>query len=101
MNRFRPQGIDRKYRLRHRLRTGLRESWNWQTRAEWYPAGWQVNHRTLGRAFARLHYLACHAPDPVRAKHWSAYQVLYNRLFAGRGTASIRYLNTYTAHAWL
>ena len=101
MNRFRPQGIDRKYLLRRRLQTGRYESWNWQTRAEWYPVGWNLNRRTLGRIFSRLHYLACHAPAPVRARYRGAYLLFYNQHFAGRGRASVRYLNTYTAHAWM
>jgi hypothetical protein len=100
-NKFRPQDISKHYVVRMRLKTGRSENYNWQTRAQWHPAGWKSNQISIGRRFARLHYLACHAPGPVKQKWRIAYINLCNRLFAQAGRASIRYLNKYTAHTWL
>lgn len=101
MNKFRPQDINARYIIKERRLTGRAENYNWQTRAKWYPAGWKVNHISIGRRFGHLHYLACHAPAPVRHRWRSAYQLFEKRYFASAGRASIRYLNTRTAHAWL
>jgi hypothetical protein len=100
-NRFRPQDISKRYIIRQRRITGVSESYNWQTRIRWYPAGWGFNKQVLGRVFARLHYLACHAPAPVQRQWRPAYNKFCDRYLAQKGRASVRYLNKYTAHAWL
>ena len=101
MNKFRPQEVGTKYIMKQRLVTGRAENYNWQTRSKWYPAGWKSNQISIGRRFSRLHYLACHAPKPIQKKWRSAYVNFYNQHFAGKGNASMRYLNQYTCHAWL
>ena len=99
MNKFRPQDISKKYKLKQYIRTGRIENYNWQSRVKWYPAGWGFNKKVLGTIFGRLHYLACHAPTPVKKKHQRAYRALEARLFPRN--ASMRYANTYSAHSWL
>lgn len=101
MNRFRPQDISRRYVIKQRLRTGRADNLNWQSRVKWYPAGWKINHQTLGNIHSRLHYLACHAPEPVQQRWRPAYRVFMNRHFGDAGRASMRYLNTRSCHAWL
>jgi hypothetical protein len=101
MNRFRPQNISTKYIMKHRLLSGRSENYNWQTRIEWYPAGWKTNQISIARRFGHLHYLACHSPEPIRKKWSSAYNVFCNRYFANKGNASMRYLNTWTSYSWL
>ena len=101
MNKFRPRNIPKSYVLRQRLRTGRSENYNWQTRVKWYPAGWGVNKKVIGDQFSRLHYLACHAPGPVRKKWWPAYSMFMSRHFGHASRASVRYLNTWSAHSWL
>ena len=101
MNRFRPQDISKKYIMRERRRTGRVENYSWQTRHKWYPAGWRPNHISISRRFGQLHYLACHAPEPVQRRWRQAYQQFCNQHLAARGRASRRYLNTWTCHAWM
>lgn len=99
MNKFRPQDISAKYKLKQYIRTGRIENYNWQTRIKWYPVGWGFNKRVIGGIFGRLHYLACHAPAPVQKRYQRAYRALEARLIPRK--ASIRYINTYSAGAWL
>jgi hypothetical protein len=99
MNKFRPQDISKRYIMRQRLLTGRCENYNWQSRVEWYPVGYRLNKKTIARQFGRLHYLACHAPKPVQKRWASAYTTFYKKHFGVTG--SMRYLNTWTAHAWL
>lgn len=101
MNKFRPQEISKLDVMRQRLKTGRSENYNWQSRVEWYPVGWGVNKRTIGRLFSRLHYLACHAPQPVQHRWRSAYRTFMNRHFGAAGQASMRYLNKWSCHSWL
>lgn len=101
MNLFRPQDIPTSYVMRQRLKTGRSDNYNWQTRIKWYPAGWGYNKRVLGGIHSRLHYLACHAPGPIR-KRWShAYNAFQAKHFGFRGKASVRYLNTWSCHSWM
>jgi hypothetical protein len=101
MNKFRPQDISTRYVMKQRRLTGRNENYNWQSRIEWYPAGWGFNKRTIGKQFSKLHYLACHAPEPVTKRWKQAYEQFEARHFASRGNASMRFLNTWTGHSWL
>ena len=101
MNKFRPQSISKRFLMKQRRLTGRNSSYNWRSRVEWFPAGWGFNKRVLGKQFSRLHYLACHAPEPVAKKWQKAYNNFQNKHFATKGKASIRYLNKYSAHSWL
>jgi hypothetical protein len=101
MNRFRPQDISKRFVIRQRLLTGRSESYNWQSRIEWWPCGYRLNKKTIAKQFTRLHYLACHAPEPVAKKWRSAYNLFEKKHFASGGKASMRFLNTWTAHSWL
>jgi len=101
MNKFRPQQVSKLHTIRLRYK-GYGNEWinyNWQTRAEWYPAGWGFNKRTIGKQFGKLHYLACHAPTPITKKWATAYNAFYRKHFGVTG--SVRYLNKWTCHAWL
>ena len=99
MNKFRPQDLPKSFVVKQRLQQGRAENYNWQARVKWYPAGWGFNKRVIGDQFSRLHYLARHAPAPVQKKWSQAYDVFYKKHF-GVG-ASMRYLNTWSCHAWL
>ena len=101
MHKFRPLDIGTRYIMRQRRLIGRVENYNWQTRVEWYPVGWKSNHISISRTFSNLHYLACHAPLPIRKKWRNAYKNFYDKYFAGKGNASIRYLNKWTSHSWL
>lgn len=101
MNKFRPQEISKKYQLKYRLKTGRFENYNWQTRVKWYPAGWGINKRLIGDQHIRLHYLACHAPEPVRKRWQKAYNNFYKKHFGANKGVSMRYLNKYSCHSWL
>ena len=100
-NKFRPQDIPKSYVIKCRLKFGRVDNHNWQTRIRWYPAGWGFNKQVLGRIFSQLHYLACHAPTPIRQRWRPAYKRFCERYLAQKGKASMRYLNKYTAHSWL
>lgn len=63
--------------------------------------GYAVNRNTLMGIFSYLHHYADHSP-PAVAKRWRAASRRFERhhfAMAGNGTA--RFLNTYTAHAWM
>lgn len=101
MNKFRPQDIPKSYIIKQRLIYGRSDNYNWQTRIKWYPAGWKFNHKVIGDQFSKLHYLACHAPLPIKKKWKKAYDNFQAKHFATRGKASIRFLNEHTCHRWL
>ena len=99
---FRPQSISKQFTIKdHRLNGKYHSSYNWRSRAEWYPVGYKFNRITIAKTFQRLHYLACHAPTPIAKKYRPVYNNFCNRYFANGGRASMRYLNTRTAHSWL
>ncbi len=100
MNRFRPQALPKSYVMKQRLKYGRTDNYTWQTRVRWYPAGWGFNRRVLGNIHSRLHYLACHAPVPIQQRWRAVYNTFYQRHF-GTHQASMRYLDTWSCHAWL
>ena len=99
MNRFRPQSVSKKYQLKRRIKLGIVDNYQWQSRIRWYPVGWKINHQTLGRIFGQLHYLGSHAPDPIRAK-WHSREMLFLKHRIPR-KASIRYIEKFSAARWL
>lgn len=101
-NKFRPSSaMTTRYIMRERRKHGACISnYNWQHRRDWYPAGFKLNRQTIFRQFGRLHYLACHSPEPVQRKWRAAYNNFHNQHF-GSHKASMRYLNTWSCHAWL
>ena len=101
MNKFRPQDLPKSYIMKERLKTGRSNNYNWQSRVEWYPANWSKHKQMFARRFARLHYLACHAPGPVKKRWWKAYDNFMAKHFGTKGKASMRYLNKRSAHSWL
>ena len=100
MNRFRPQDIDTRYIMRQRRMTGRSESYNWQTRRR-RTTKESINRKFIVRNFQYLHHYARHAPATVQKQWDHAYRQFEARHFASRGKASMRFLNTWTAHAWL
>lgn len=102
MNRFRPQDINPRYRLKRRLKYGRYDSYNWQSRYGYKRVNPEpINRETIGRIFSQLHYLACHAPKPVRMKWQRAYNNFMKRYCANGGRHSIKFANNYTALSWL
>ena len=99
MNLFRPKDLPKSYIFKQRMAYGRNENYNWQSRVKWYPAGWKYNQKVIGDQFARLHYLAVHAPEPINKQYRKAYNNLHNKLFPKY--ASIRYSNTWSCDRWL
>lgn len=101
MNKFRPQEISKVAVMKQLLKYGRSDNYNFQARVKWYPAGWGVNKRVLGNIHSRMHYLACHAPEPIQKKWRKTYDVFMKKHFGDAGKASMRYLNTWSCHSWL
>lgn len=101
MNKFRPQDIPKSYIMKQRLRYGRVDNYNWQVRDKWYPAGWGLNKKVIGSIHGRLHYLASHAPKPIRNKWRGARSNFIQYHFGSDRTASVRYLNKWSCHSWM
>ena len=100
-NKFRPSSsMTTLSIMRQRRKYGYTESYNWQNRVDWYPAGYRLNKQTIFTQFGKLHYLACHAPKAVAKKWQTVYNNFHNKHF-GSHTASMRYLNKWSCHNWL
>lgn len=101
-NKFRPSSsMDTRSIMRERRKYGRTDNYNWQSRVEWYPAGYKLNRKTIVKQFGRLHYLACHAPDKTTAKWQKAYNNFHTKHFGAFKGASMRYLNKWSCHSWL
>jgi hypothetical protein len=101
LNRFRPSSaMTTKGVMRQRRKYGRTDNYNWQSRIEWYPVGFRLNHKTIFRQFGRLHYLACHSPKPVQPQWQKVYDNFHKRHF-GTFKGTMRYLNQWSCHAWL
>lgn len=85
------------YRLKRRL-SGDSTNYNWQTRTEWWRDS-DTNRKHMIRVWKQLHYLACHAPEPVRRRWAGAYSRLMGRL--DPKFASVQYLEKYASVRWL
>ena len=102
MNKFRPSSsMDTRGIMKMRRTYGRTDNYNWQSRVEWYPVGFRLNHRTILKQFGQLHYLACHAPAPVTRQWQRAYNNFHTRHFGAFRGASMRYLNRWSCHSWL
>jgi hypothetical protein len=100
-NKFRPSSsMSAKGVIRQRRKYGYTDNYNWQSRVEWYPAGYGLNKRTIARQFGRLHYLACHSPERVQRQWQKVYDNFHIKHF-GTFKGSMRYLNQWSCHAWL
>ena len=100
-NKFRPQDMPKIWTIKTRRKGHGTDSYNWHPRVEWWPAGYGPNKKTIGRTFKVLHYKACHSPKKVASKYAKVYNNFENKHFARKGKASVRYLDTWTAHSWL
>lgn len=100
---FRPTGNLKFWRLKERRRGSPygRGSLSFQNRVAYYPAKWTKHQIQFARRFSKLHYLACHSPEPIRLKWKHAYNNFMNAHFGQKGNASVRYLNKYSCHKWL
>lgn len=101
MNKFRPQQTNLRYLIRQRLQLGRTENHTWQTRQQWHPAAWKLNQISIGRRFAQLHYLACHAPEPVQRRWRTTYANFMSKHFGLTSNTSGRYLNRWSCHSWM
>jgi hypothetical protein len=101
-NKFRPSSaMTTKSVMRERRKYGsCLGNYNWQSRVEWYPAGYGFNKKIISRQFGKLHYLACHSPKPIAEKWQKAYNNFYKKHF-GVYKASVRYLNKWSCHSWM
>lgn len=101
-NKFRPSSsMDKKNIMKMRRKYGRADNYNWQSRIEWHPVGFKLNHKTILKQFGKLHYLACHAPEPITKRWKNAYDVFYRKHFGAYKGSSVRYLNKYSCHSWL
>lgn len=96
--RFMPQSISKRWLLKER-HSSL--ELNYQSRVEWYPAGWTNHKKQFAKRFSRLHHLACHSPDPVAIKWKHTYNNFMNKHFGEAGKSSTRFTNNHTCHKWL
>ena len=100
---FRPMESSNKATIKLR-RMGYDNAWinyNFPRRAKWFLAGWGVNKRTIGSIHSRLHYLACHAPEPIQKKWRATYNNFMIKHFGAAGKGSMHYLNKWSAHSWM
>ena len=97
---FRPMAMDKPSLIRSR-QLGMSENYNFPRRVKWYPAGWGFNKRVLGNIHSRMHYLACHSPDPIRKRWRAPYANFMKQHFGDGGKGSMRYLNTWSCHSWM
>ena len=56
---------------------------------------------SIARRFGQLHYLACHAPAPVREAWQPRYRANYVSRFGNYNLASNRYISQWSCHSWL
>ena len=100
MNRFRPQELPKSYVMKQRLKYGRTDNFNCQTRVRWLPIGMTKNRVSILRRWQQIHHFASHTKRP--AQHWRVSNQMFCKQFLGsKGNASMRYLNTYSAHSWL
>lgn len=67
-----------------------------------YFEGYAVNRNTLIDIFSNLHHYSSHAPEAV-AKHWRPAAKRFKRRHMPYrwNRSTMRFVNTYTAHAWM
>jgi hypothetical protein len=101
-NKFRPNSaMDTRSIMRERRKHGaVLGSYNWQSRVEWYPAGFKLNRKVIFKQFGKLHYLACHSPEKIQKRWLTVYNNFHTRHFGTRN-GSMRYLNEWSCHSWL
>lgn len=100
--RFRPQGDMRVAIMKERLKTGKTYSCqSYQARVDWYPVGYKLNKKTISKQFQKLHYLACHSPEPITKQWAKVYDTFQKKRFGTWNGASMRYLNKWSCHSWL
>ena len=100
MNKFRPQEIHKSFIIKQRLKYGRVDNYNWQTRSTWVPASFTKNQISIFRRWQQIHHFASHTKCP--AGHWKvANDMFMKQFFGSAGKASMRYLNTWSAHSWL
>lgn len=100
MNRFRPQDLPKSFIMKQRLKYGRVDNYNWQSRTTWVPASFTKNRVGIFRRWQQIHHFASHTKKPAR--HWVvANEMFCKKFFGSKGKASMRYLNTWTAHSWL
>jgi hypothetical protein len=100
-NRFRPSSsMDTRTIMKMRRVYGRTDNYNWRIRVEWYPAGFKLNRKTIFKQFGKLHYLACHSPEPIAKKWHKIYNNFHTKHF-GTFKGSVRYLNKWSCHSWL
>lgn len=75
--------------------------YNFRNRTNFKFKEFKLNHYVIFRIFQRLHYLACHSPEPVRLKYKHAYDSFHKKYFGDTNRTSVRFANTHTAHRWL
>lgn len=100
-NKFRPSSsMDTRNVMKMRLKYGRTDNYNWQSRVEWYPVGYKINHKNIVKQFGKLHYFAHHSPIPLQMKWKKAYNNFFKKHF-GSPQMSVSYLNKYSCHKWL
>lgn len=100
-NKFRPQESHKIFIMKQRRKYGRTDSYNFQSRVEWYPIGYAINKKTISRQFSKLHNLACHSPKPIAKKWGQVYNQRCKKLFGDANNQSMRFANTWTANSWL
>jgi hypothetical protein len=91
---FRPHGFDKLAAMQYRRKTGgsLAE-FNWMSRSR-YLRDCDVHRVHQIRVFSQIHYLASHAPVPVRAKYRKIEELYLKTRTPVNGSG--RYADTYS-----
>lgn len=100
--KFSPVHGQAQQRLRQRTRgQPLEPNFNFRPRFAYVNHTWAPNQVSIARRFGQLHYLACHAPAPVREAWQPRYRANYVSRFGNYNLASNRYISQWSCHSWL
>lgn len=102
MLKFRPQHLNKRILIKGR-RCGKTINYNFTHRDKWFPAGWGFNQKILGSIFGKLHYLACHSPNPIQKKWAKAYKN-FEKAHLGDMSGKLmtfKYANNWSCSKWL
>ena len=96
---FAPQWFGGKTKIRM-IRNGSGGQYNWYTRSHDSPPTFKLNHVVLSRIHRRLHYLAYHAPLPIRVQ-WAPKCAQFEKVHFGvQQLQSVRFMTKHTMGSW-
>ena len=100
MYKLRPTALSLRYKLKYKINR-TQGNPHFLIRRTKPVSRKPVNYQTIGNIFAKLHYLACHAPTKIQLRWKGAYLRFEKHHFGVWKRQSGRFHNKYTAGAWL